>query len=185
MVSPLSRLPGQNSKIGRAAYIFGVLFVVLIGFIFIKGLLSRNPSLDVFVGIAQDQQELIHLTSNAASQPGLNVTNQNFAVTAQASVTSSQGSIIRYLVGSGRKLQPQTLNLKLSASTDAQLKNAIAAATYDQTFQSVMNIKLTSYSNDLTQAFNSTTNPNSRAVFKNDYKQAKLMLIQLNTPIAD
>ena len=167
----------------RAIYFGGGLLVLLIIFLIVKGILSNNPGAALFTSIAQDQQELIHLATNAGKQPGLTTSNQNFAATSQSSLTSAQSAIIKAILGSGAKLKVKTLDLKVSATTDAQLASAATAGTYDQTFQTVMNTKLEAYVGDLKQAYAKTGDKNSRALFSNDYKQAQLLITQLNTPI--
>jgi hypothetical protein len=175
-------LPGSNSTIVRALYVAGGLFVLLILFVVIKSLLNSNPGLASFTGIAQDQQELIHLATNASQQPDLTTNDQNFAATSEISLSSSQATIIKYIISGGEKLKTTTLDLKVSAATDAQLTSATTAGTYDQTFQTVMNAKLATYASDLQQAYKNTSNQNSRAFFSSDYKQVQLLLTQLNAP---
>jgi len=179
-------LPGSNSTIMRAVYVSGGLFVLLIAFLIVKGILNHNPGLATLTGIAQDQQELIHLSTEASGQPSLTITDQNFAATSQLSLGSDQGAIIKYIVGSGAKIKIKTLNLKISSATDAQLLSAATAGIYDQTFKTVMNAKLAAYDSDLKLAYNSTGDKNKRALFSSDYNQVQLLLTQLNTlPASD
>lgn len=176
----LSKLPAGSSLPARIAYIFGGLLILLIIFIFVKGLFGGS-NFTSFVGIVQDQQEMIHLAASASQQQNLTVGDQNFAATAKLSLSSSQSAIIKYLVGNGQKLNTKTLNLKVSAATDQQLQNSLAAATYDQTFQQIMNGKLKAYVSDLKQTYTQTTGKNGRALLNDDYKQAQLLLTQLNS----
>ncbi len=179
-------LPGSNSTGMRAVYVAGGLLVLLIAFLIVKAILNHNPGLATMTGIAQDQQELIHLSTAASGQPSLTTTDQNFAATSQLSVGSSQAAIIKYIVGSGSKLKIKTLNLKVSSSTDAQLASAVTAGIYDQTFKTIMNSELAAYENDLKLAYNGTTDKTKRALFSSDYSQAQLLLTQLNTlPASD
>jgi hypothetical protein len=175
------KLPGGNSLAMRGLFISGGLFVLLIAFIVIKGLISGGGNLPLFVSAAQDQQELIHLATNATQQQGLTTNDQNFAATAQLSLTSAQAAIIKYLAANGTKVDLKLLSNKVSASTDAQLTTAAAATTYDQTFQEIVQAKLTTYISDLQQAYQQTTGKNGRAVLSNNYTQAQLLLTQINT----
>jgi len=179
---PRLTLPGGNSPAIRAAFAAGGLLVLLILVIIVKGLFSGSSNLTLFVGIIQDQQELIHLATEGSQQQGITTGNQNFAATTVLSLTSAQASIAKYLSNNGQKIDPKVINLKVSATTDAQLTTAAAATTYDQTFQEIMNTKVTAYISDLKQTYNQTSGKNGHALLKSDYAQAQLLLAQLNAP---
>lgn len=177
------RLPGGNSLLTRTLLAGGGLLVLVIIFVIIKSLLGGgNSTFTAFVGVAQDQQELIHLSTNAGQQTNITTGNMNFAATAQLSLASSQAALGKYLSTSGHKVSLKTLNLKVSASLDNQLVNAATAATYDQTFQQIAKTKLTAYMNDLQQTYKLTRGKNGRALLNDDYNQAQLLMIQLNAP---
>ena len=159
----------------------GGVLVLLIVLIVIKGVLGGGSSLTPFVSIIQQQQELIHLSTNASRQQDLSVTNQNFAATAQLSLGSAQSALITYLKSNKTKVGTKQLNLKISTSTDAQLTTAEAAGTYNQTFQEVMKSQLTSYASNLKQAYK-TAGKQGRALLSSDYNQAQLLFNQLNAP---
>jgi hypothetical protein len=178
----LPSLPGISPTAMRAALIAGGLVALLILFIVIKGLLSGGGNLPSFVSVAQDQQELIHLATNASQQHGTTTGNQNFAATASLSLTSSQAAIVQYLAANGQKVNAKVLGLKISAATDSQLTAAAAATTYDQTFQQIMKTDLTAYLSRLQQTYKQTTGGKGRALLSDDYKQAQLLLTQLNAP---
>ena len=178
--SLLPNLPGAGSLAIKAAYIAGGLLVLVVIFIIIKGLLGGS-NLTTFVSAVQDQQEMLHLISNTTQQPNLTVTTQNFAATAQLSLSSVQAADIQYLANNGSKVSVKTLNLKVNLTTDTQLTNAVAAGNYDQTFQSIMNSKLATYINDLKVAYKQAPGPGGRALLNNDYKQANLLITQLNS----
>ncbi len=86
------------------AYIFGGLLALLIIFSILKGLFSSGPVLAPILTVAQDQQEIIHLVSNAAEQQGVAKDNLNFAATTQLSLTTAQSDIIQYLAINHLKL---------------------------------------------------------------------------------
>ncbi len=166
----------------RAAIVAGGLLVLLILFIFIKGLFGGAPSSASLISVVQDQQELIHLATNAAQQKDLSINNKNFTATTQLSLTTATSQIITYLNTNGSKIDPQVLNSKVSLKTDSQLVAAAAAGTYNQVFKEIMLAKLTSYMNDLKQSYEQIKGPKGRALLKSDYTGAQLLLNQLNTP---
>ena len=178
----LPSLPGISPTAMRAVFAAGGLFVLVILFVIIKGALSGTSNLTLFIGVAQDQQELIHLAINTSQQQGLAVDNQDFAATAKLSLGSSQSAVVNYLANNGQKVDLKKLSLKVSTATDSQLTTAAAATTYDQTFQEIMKAKLTTYISDIQQTYQQTKGKKGRALLNDSYNQAQLLLSQLNTP---
>jgi len=174
-------LPGGNSAAMRAVFIAGGLLVLLIVFTVIKGLLGGSSNLDSFVAVAQDQQELIHLATNADQQPDLSTTNKNFTATAELSLGSAQSQLIKYLSTNGTKVTAKQLALKISSQTDARLTTSAAATTYNQTFKEIVNDKLTTYVTDLQQTYNHTSGNKGKALLSDQYQQAQLLITQLNS----
>lgn len=178
---PSFSLPG--SPILRVAYILGGLLVLLIIFSVVKGQIAKS-NLTPYVGIAQDQQAIIHVVAATNQQVGqqtnLSADSQNFAATTQYSLISSRDAMARYLANNGRKISNKIINAKVSTADDSQLAGAATAGTYDQTFQTVMKNKLTGYLNDLKQAYQQTSGKHGHALLNDDYDQAKLLLTQLN-----
>ncbi len=166
----------------RAAIVSGVLLVLIILGIFIKGLFGGSSNLTSFISIAQDQEELIHIATGAALQKDLSINNKNLAATTKLSLATAQLQIITYLNTNHKKINPKVLNLKVSLETDDQLTAAAAATTYNQTFKEIMKTKLTSYMSDLEQSYGQTKGPKGLALLKSDYAGAQLLLEQLNTP---
>jgi len=177
-------LPSNASAPMRVAIVVGGLLVLLILFLIIKGVLSGGGNTDALINVAQDQQEIIHVTTNATgnTQTGLSTTNQNFAVTAQASLTSDQQQLITYLANNGHKVKDKTLSLKISADLDQQLQTAATNSTYDSTFKQTMQNLLSDYQQALRTAYQQTTGPKGRALLSDQFNASKLLLQQLNTP---
>ena len=100
-----SQLPGSNSMILRILVVLGGLLVLVIIFAVLKNLLGGTSNLGSFVSVIQDQQELVHLTTNVTGnqQLALPTDDQNFAATAQLSLTSSQSGLTSYLASIGMK----------------------------------------------------------------------------------
>jgi hypothetical protein len=147
-------------------------------------MLSGGGNTPALISVAQEQQEIIHLTTNATSnsQTGLSTTNQNFAVTAQASLTSDQRQLITYLANNGHKVKDKTLGLKINASLDQELQTAATNSTYDNTFKQTMQTQLSEYQQALQAAYKQTTGPKGRVLLTNQFNASKLLLQQLNTP---
>ncbi|MDB5170929.1 MAG: hypothetical protein JWO35_623 [Candidatus Saccharibacteria bacterium] len=172
-------LPGSNSPVIRALVVSGGLLILIILFVIVKGLLSGGSALPAYESIAQDQQSMIHLATNATQEKTLSGTNQNFAITAQLSLTSDQSSIISYLATNGTKVDAKKLGIKVSPVLDKQLTDAAAASNYDRTFAQIMKTKLTNYEQALQQTYTKTKGPKGRELLSNQYKSAQLLVQQL------
>ncbi|HMH31092.1 MAG TPA: hypothetical protein VK534_01295 [Methylomirabilota bacterium] len=175
-----SFLPSTDSLLKRVLIFSGLALVLLFGFVFLRGLFAGGSNMTQFVSIAQEQQAMIHLTENAGKQPNTSVGTQNFTATAQLSLTSSQTAAITYMKNNKQKVSPKALNLKVSPATDTQLEAATAATTFDLTYQDIMKTKLTSYQGSLKQTYNQTKGPKGRALLSDSYKQAQLLIEQLD-----
>jgi hypothetical protein len=181
---PILPLPGLNSTLKRVVFGFVSLVVLLIILNVAKGLLRGTTNTAFLFGLVQDQQEIIHITSNANSSgpsQGLTTASQNFAATTNASISSAQLAIATALTSTKQKITPVVLNLKVNPQLDTQLTTAGANGTYDQTFQQLMKAQLTTYMNDLNLTYSKTKTKQGQDLLKNDYAQAKLLLTQLNT----
>ncbi len=173
--------PFGGGTLGRLALVLGGLLVLIIIVVVVKGLLAPKTSYAPFITIAQDQQELIHLSTNATQQQGLSTTSQNFAITAQLSLTSAESQLLTYLKNNGQKVSTKVLGQKVSASLDSQLTTAAGDSTYDATFQQIMQSQLTVYSQAMKQAYNGA-GPRGKALLNADYNGAQLLLKQLGSP---
>ncbi len=176
-----SRLPGASSLAMRLAYVGGGLLVLIILFSIIRNVISGPSSLQAFLPVAQDQQEISHLLDNADKQQNQNFSAaaQNFIATAQLSIPSNQTDLLQYLAKNHYKVNPKDLSLKLSASVDSQLTTAAANSAYESTFVTTMANQLDGYKNDLRHAYAQTKGKNGRSLLNSQFEQAKLLLIQL------
>jgi hypothetical protein len=173
---------GPSSMIGRILVVGGGLIVLIIAFVIIKGLLSGGGNAAAMLGVVQDQQELIHLASGAAMQQTISTTNKNFAITTQLAITSEQTQLLTYLAAQHQKISMTQQSLKISSATDTELTNSLAASTYDQTFQQVLQSELTNYGSALKLAYKQTSGPKGRKLLTDEYKTASLLQQQLATP---
>jgi hypothetical protein len=180
---PLNNLlPGGASMPMRIAVVVGGLFVLLILFLVIKGLVSGGGNTTALLNVAQQQQEIIHLSTNANQQTNLSITNQNSAVTTQASMTSAQTQLISYLGTNGHKVKSKDLEKGVSANLDQEFTTAIANNTYDSTYKQVMQSQLKNYQQALQTAYQQTSGPKGRKLLTDQFNAAKLLLQQLDTP---
>lgn len=182
---PQPQLFGPNMSLNRRLFmILGGIFIFFIIVVMIKNSFGgsglNKPSLLL---LTEDQQELIHLSTEAAAQQGADTQTMVTASTIEASITSDQVSLISYLAKNHVKINPVTLNIKESKATDLQLTNAAESGLYDQTYTTIMQNALTGYEADLKHAYSLAAGPNGKSILKSEYSNAQLLLVQLTSPI--
>jgi hypothetical protein len=180
----LNLLPSNSSMPIRIAVVVGGLLILIIVFSIIRSVLSGGGNTPALTTVAQDQQEIIHLTQNATQgqQISLSTTNQNFAVTADASLTSAQSQLLDYMKANGHKVKLKTLDLEISTTLDTQIKTAITNSTYDSTFKSIMQNQLSDYQQALRSAYQQTSGAKGRKLLSDQFNGAQLLIKQLNSP---
>lgn len=182
-----SFLSGKSLPI-RLAMVVGGLVVLFIIFAIAKSILGGGGfKLQPFEVVLEDQQEIIHLTSNALQpqngESSLSDSDQNFVATTNAVMTSDQSQLTAYLTTNKQTVTQQELNLKVSTSIDDQLTAAQGAGNYTTVFEQTINSQLNGYAVDIQRAYLETTGKKGRAQLSNDYAQAGLLLKQLNSLI--
>jgi len=179
----LSSLNGKSLKMRIAVFGGGFIALIII-YSILKGLLGGSFDLQPFLAVAQDQQELIYLTSGpSASQPDqadLSAGYQNFIATTHITVSSTQTQLFTYLNENKQVIKPQLIGLRISAAVNNQLAGSVSSNTYQSTFQQVMTSELNTYTADLRAAYKETSGPKGRALLSSEYAQAVLLAKQLN-----
>lgn len=173
-------LPSNGSPLLKVVLGGVTLILLFVIFSVVRGLISGPSPFPTYASIAQEQEALIHLSSNALEQEGLTTANRQFAATAKVSLISSQKAMVSYLGKNKFKLDDKQLGFKISQKTDKRLETAAAATTYNSTFDEIMKTELTEYKSQLQQTYNKYELKNGRALLSKDYKQADLLLKQLD-----
>jgi len=180
---PSRKIPfsfGSSSWRMKLLFVGIALVVLMIIYVVIKNV-TATPSTSVYyVSVAQDQQELSHLSMAAAQQQGVNTATLNSAVTVQATMNSSLSSMLSYMKANGIKSSTAVLAAKQNPNVDSLLTSAASAGTYDQTYKTVMRQALTTYGQDLNVAYVHALGPKGRALLRSDYASQQLLLTQLN-----
>ncbi len=158
------------------------LFVVILGItaiILSASRASKDASSTGLLAVAQSQQEIIRVNTNAA--PTLQApTLQNFASTAVPTLTTSQQGLITLASKAGTKIGTKELDLTKNAQTDKVFDAARAASTYDATFKSTMQGMLTDYEAKLQANYKQATKAVIKDALEKDYNSAKLLEQMLN-----
>lgn len=167
----------------RIVVILGGLLLIFIIFSVIKGALSGGNTAVVpdLVGLVQDQQELIQVTSDG-TQNASDGNVKNFAYTAYLTLKSEQSQLVSYLQQADKhKVSKKEAALKLNAAVQQQLAASLASSSYDSTFTTIIQSQLQAYQKDLQQTYLLEKGPVGRSLLNNDYKATQLLLKQLNS----
>lgn len=177
--SPFS-FGGGSSLAMRILVVVGGLFVVMIIVAILLSAFAQNSNFDkaAMLSVAQDQTEIVRLATRGG-QDSVSQDNKNFSATAKLGIASEQATLLKYLAAQGYAPDPKELTLKQSSATDAQLDSAKSSSTFDTTYVSVMKKSLTTYKNDLSAAYDGSSN-STKAVLKARYDAAEMLLTQLN-----
>ena len=168
---------GGNTKTILAVAVGALVLIGLIWLILSLAFSGRGNSIAPLVGIAQQQTELVRVSKAATATQQLRTQDaQNFAATAELSLTTDQQAIVSLLAKSGQKPKTKVLALKQNAKTDAALDAAKANGTYDTTFLSLMQTQLQAYQATLQQTYGSATNKTEKQTLTKAYKNAQLLL---------
>lgn len=178
-------LGGGSSIVSRLLLYLGGFFVLLIIVVFVKNTLGGSSGINKtdYLTIAEDQQELVHVATEAIAQQGVDATTLETASTIEASLTSDQSRILAYLKTNHVKVNPATLNVKESKTTDSQLTSAAQSGLYDQTYTTIIQSQLSAYEADLQQTYNVSTGQVGKKLLKSEYSNAQLLVTQLTSPI--
>lgn len=180
-----NKIPGVSGltptlrKVIAAVGVFTVLVILLV---IVASVLKGSSSSLPIENVAADQQELIHVITEASQQQNLDSTDQTFVATASLVLTSNQNQLENYLTVNNQKVPKKVMASRISASVDQNLTLAQTNGDYDQVLDQVLTGQLQSYMRDIVSAYNSSKGPKGRALLKSDYSQANLLLTQLTSP---
>lgn len=177
---PPKRTPSIGGSMLSRILITGVgLLILLILFIFIKGIVTGGGNKAAMLNVVQYQQQIIHVTTVAGQEQSISAANKTAVVSTGLVITSQQAELLQYLSSTGQKITLKQKNLKVSTKLDKQLTDSLASGTYDSTLQSILSSELTNYSSALKLATAQTGGPKGKKLLNNDYTSANLLLTQL------
>lgn len=187
ITNPSAPPPKQGFSLGdslpkKLLIIGGGLLILIIVFMVLRGLFGGSSNMDQFLEIAQDQQQIIVVSKTANEQPSLSTANKNSAITTLSSTTTDQRATLEYMAKNGKKVKPKDLAKTVNPNLTAQLTASVAAGTFDATYKDVMSTQLAAYSKHLKAVYDQADGKNGRELLEENYKNAQLLLQQLNTP---
>ncbi|HUD06147.1 MAG TPA: hypothetical protein VMR18_04520 [Candidatus Saccharimonadales bacterium] len=157
-----------------------LIILIIIGASFIGG----TPNAASLTSIAEQQNELIQLSSKAANN-AVQPSTQNLAINIDLSLTTSQQALLSYLKSHGKSVGANTLTADNSASTTNQLSSATNAGDYDNVFIQIIQNLLSSYSGSIKQTFEQSSTPTQRQILNAEYETAQTLIDQANISAKD
>lgn len=154
----------------------GLLVLVLVAWIFIALLTaSGNASAQNLTALAAEQAELARISQDPAQNATTEAT-QDLASTLRLSLLTDEQTFVGYLNSVNAGPSADTLAQDLNHQTDAQLTSAKSSGTFDQTYASIAQQQLASYSSNLKHTFDSTSNATERQLLNTAYTHAQLLI---------
>lgn len=167
----------KDSFIKKLLVIVGGLIVLCIIGVIVAQLLSpKENSRDLYITLAQEQQEIIRVASQGTQ--ATSETTRGFAITTQLSIGSDQTALTKYLANRNIKISTKTLVLKQSPATDTLLTNARATNTFDSALTKTLTTDLAAYMADLQKTYKVSSNPEAKKILNDCYTHAATLLKQ-------
>lgn len=175
-----TRFGGGGSKKSLLIIVVGALVLIgLLWLIFSLVFGGTNNQLTPLVGIAQQQTEMLRITTAATNGDSLTTQDtKNFAHNAELSLTTDQKTTVDFMAKNGKKVDAKQLGLKQSKQTDDALAAASASGTYESTYVSIMQQQLKAYQASLKQTYNAATSPVEKQLLATEYDNAGLLVQQ-------
>ncbi len=172
---------GSSSFIKKVIILVGGAVGLIIVFAIISSLIGGGSNITPLINVAQDQNELVRVATEATGQATLQTT-QNLGQSVELSLTSAQQQLLKYLKDNGHTISSSQLQATKNSQTDKQLTAAASASDFDGAFTTVMQSQLKAYLNDINSAY-SSVGPKGKALLKNQYNGGKLLLSEATATI--
>jgi hypothetical protein len=166
-------LPGGTKLVYIAGS--GVLLVIIV--FAVLSLTSGGSNSPALTSIAQQQAELTRVAELHYSDIHDTAT-KNFVISTQLSLASAQTEYLQYLSSNGAGIGEKQIALGMNAQTDAALDAAQTSGTLDSTVRTTLQTGIERYQVTLQSAYNASGNPKTKALLKDLFEQAALLLEQ-------
>lgn len=169
-------LGGQSfgKQIGLFA---GIALVIIIGLAVVMKAFGPKSNTPALLAIAERQQEIIRISTNASQRINAQATG-NFVATTNVAMMSSQQQLLTYLAGKGVKPKSKTLALDQSAKTDTLLDNAVSAGNFDTVVTQTLSSQLQTYEGLLQTAYKASGSKTVKALLQQDFDAADALIKQ-------
>lgn len=180
IINPSVKPPKKAFSLGggtKLVYVAagGVLLVVVL--FVVLSLTNRSTNASAITSVAQQQAEIARVA--ALHYSDLQDPNtKNFAIATQLSLTSAQQNYLQYLSSNGASVSDKQIALGTNTQTDTALDNAKASGNLDSTVKSTLRTELAQYQQTVQTAYNASSNSRTKALLKELFDQATLLLEQ-------
>lgn len=175
---------GKGSFGKQIAIFTGGAILVIIIMAVVFSMLAPKSSTPGLLAVAQRQQEILRIASDASRKVNDHTLN-NFIVNTNLAVSTNQAELLSYLSAHTKlKPNPKTLGLDHSSKTDQLLAAATSAGTYNITVTQTLKSELTTYQTLLQTTYNQTTSKSAKALLKQDFNDATVLLEQANNVLS-
>lgn len=165
--------------------IIGFILVVII-IVILSSLFSTSPfSKSDYLTVLERQQEMYHILTTditSANSNQLSSGDQDFASTAQLTLSTALSRTLSYTSSYGYKISSTKLANVYSRSIDSGFSSALESNNLGSYFHATMESQLSSYEQELSSAYNSTNNNSGRYLLKAEYSEAQLLTKALVSP---
>jgi hypothetical protein len=177
---------GGNSFMVKIGLLIGGAALVMIVVALLLSALAPKGNATGMTGIAERQQEMIRVSTNALQQQLASSQDaKNFLSNIQASISSEQAAVLNYLSANGTKLGSSTLALDHSTETDSQLSYAASANNFDSAVTQNLTSQLQAYQALLKTTYAQTSSTQAKAILQKNFNDSALLLKQANTLSAE
>ena len=161
----------------------GVVVLLIIAGIVISSLAPKGATPGL-LSIAERQQEIIRVSTEAAKQATTN-DGQNLLTNVELSITSSQQRTLSLLAAHGVKPNQKVLALDQDSATDTELTNAAAAGNYDAVAAQNIVDQLQQYESLLQSTYKLATANNTKSLLRSEFNGTDLLLTQAKNLLAE
>lgn len=166
---------GDGSFKQRIILVIGAAFGLMLILYVIFGLILGGSGSTGLVNIAQQQSEIIRI-STAGSTQVRDAPTANFTQNVLLTTTSAQQQTISFLDKNGKKLKEKDLGLLKSSKTDQDLATAEQNGKYDSALLEVLVAQLKDYQASLSDNFKSSGSQKQKVLVESFYKQVTDLL---------
>jgi len=170
---PKNRLPVILGLIAGA-----VLLVVIVLSVILSAIAPKKIDTATLVGLAQTQQELIRISSQAATS-AVQQSTLNLASTVEFTMTTQQQQTEDVLSKNGVKVDTKQLALKQNATTDQKFASAKSTSTFDEVYTEIIQTQLNSYASTLKGLTTISASQSERDRMSDYYRQTQLLISQI------
>lgn len=178
-VKPKVTLPA-GSQNQRIIVFAGIIVLVLIFVVFITKLAGRGGEDKAqFVGLIQQQSELVRVATLGTGEQSANADLRNTATNISLAVSSDKQQLIAVLAKKNIKLKGKEINGVANQKTTTLLTNARAAANFDSTLITTLSDEMDDYQGGLEKMYNQTKSRSIKASISQAYQNTQVLQKQL------